>query len=161
MTDKKKIIDGWIATARVNIAKFQRSPLHEQLRTDTRDRWTQLYEFHTEIALKALENRFWEAHWQEQRPERMSATQSPEGCLELGTAKSPNRTTIGSINDYTYRLVAYTQVGVLPDGLREQVRHRCHNRKCICPDHLQIGYPEQNRKDDKERNYAGRDARGG
>ena len=160
MTNKKKTIDRWTARARANIAKFQRSPFHEQLRTDTRDRWTALLEFQSESALKALEARFWEARWQVQKPARMSTSQSLEGCIELGTAKSPTRTTIGSINDYTYRLVAYTHAGVLPDGGGEQVRHRCHNRKCFNPDHLQIGSPEQNREDDKERNYAGRDARG-
>ncbi|WP_411572585.1 hypothetical protein [Thalassobacter stenotrophicus] len=45
-------------------------------------------------------------------------------------------------------------------GDREVVRHLCHNRACVCPDHLAIGSYQQNTQDENERRYAGRDSQG-
>jgi hypothetical protein len=64
------------------------------------------------------------------------------------------------VEDYLYRFVALVLSAILPYK-GEVVKHRCHNRKCIRPEHLQIGLPEENRADDAERIYAGRLARGG
>ena len=43
---------------------------------------------------------------------------------------------------------------------REVVRHLCHNRACVCPDHLQIGTQQENRQDEYERVYSGKDSQG-
>jgi len=37
-----------------------------------------------------------------------------------------------------------------PAAADEVVRHRCHNRRCVNPDHLQIGSRAANKHDDWE-----------
>ena len=112
------------------------------------------------IALAECEFYFKKVHKPELRPRSMSNSQSHTECWELGTQKSPQRVKCLCVEDYLYRFVALVLSATLPYK-GEVVRHRCHNRKCIRPEHLQIGLPEENRADDAERIYAGRLARGG
>ena len=112
------------------------------------------------IALAECEFYFKKVHKPEQRPRSMSNSQSHTECWELGTQKSPQRVKCLCVEDYLYRFVALVLSATLPYK-GEVVRHRCHNRKCIQPEHLQIGLPEENRADDAVRIYAGRLARGG
>jgi len=55
-----------------------------------------------------------------------------------------------------HRLALWMATGVQPVGF---VLHRCHNRKCVNPDHLYEGTHEQNMKDRAAsgRNRSGRD----
>mgnify|MGYP002048773411 FL=1 len=62
--------------------------------------------------------------------------------LEAGDKKSPQRVKCLCMEDYLYLFVALVLSATLPyEG--EVIRHRCHNRKCIRPEHLQIGLPEK------------------
>jgi hypothetical protein len=40
--------------------------------------------------------------------------------------------------------------GEIPEGM--VIRHKCDNPRCICPDHLEIGTPQDNNRDKVERN---------
>ena len=154
------LIDDWLNTGRMNLAKFRRSPFHDQLRYDARDAYTKVFEDYADAARAVCAYYLKKAKKPEPRPNSMSNSQSHEGCWELGTQKSPQRIKALGIDDYAYRFVALVLNATLPHE-NEVVRHRCHNRKCIRPDHLQIGSPEENLQDDKERSYAGRDSAGG
>jgi hypothetical protein len=52
------------------------------------------------------------------------------------------------------QMAAYRFVFCVTDQLEatteDVVRHRCHNRSCINPDHLEIGSKEDNKRDDWE-----------
>ena len=45
-----------------------------------------------------------------------------------------------------HRWVYEQEVGAIPDGL--MIRHLCHNKKCVNPDHLEPGTMKDNRQDD-------------
>ena len=45
-----------------------------------------------------------------------------------------------------HRWVYEQSVGPIPDGL--MIRHLCHNKKCVNPDHLEPGTMKENRADD-------------
>ena len=45
-----------------------------------------------------------------------------------------------------HRWVYEQSVGPIPDGL--MIRHLCHNKKCVNPDHLEPGTMKDNRQDD-------------
>ena len=45
-----------------------------------------------------------------------------------------------------HRWVYEQEVGAIPDGL--MIRHLCHNKKCVNPDHLEPGTMKENRADD-------------
>jgi hypothetical protein len=46
-----------------------------------------------------------------------------------------------------YRLV-YCVLSRTPAGQDEVVRHRCHNRRCVNPEHLVLGSRADNKHDD-------------
>jgi len=89
----------------------------------------------------------------------MSASRTLEGCWELKTHNNPKTVGIFNITDYAYRFIPMVLNAELM-GDREVVRHLCHNRACVCPDHLAIGSYQQNTQDENERRYAGRDSQG-
>tara|TARA_B110000211_G_scaffold61096_1_gene68990 strand:- start:930 stop:1214 length:285 start_codon:yes stop_codon:yes gene_type:complete len=89
----------------------------------------------------------------------MSNSRALEGCWELKTHDDPKTITINGFPDYAYRFVPIVLTADLM-GEREAVRHLCHNRACINPDHLLIGTYQQNTQDEAERIYAGRDSKG-
>ena len=45
-----------------------------------------------------------------------------------------------------HRWVYEQEVGAIPDGL--MIRHLCHNKRCVNPDHLEPGTMKDNRQDD-------------
>tara|TARA_B100000767_G_scaffold260909_2_gene271990 strand:+ start:925 stop:1452 length:528 start_codon:yes stop_codon:yes gene_type:complete len=161
-------INAWIDEGKRNLAEFRRSPFHEELRTDVRDHYTGLIEnFQTETLAKVRELLL-EAKIKAPLPPSMSASRTLEGCWELKTHKNPQTITINGfpehgskqpIRDLVYRFVPIVLNAELM-GEREVVRHLCHNRACVCPDHLVIGTYQQNTQDEAERVYAGRDSKG-
>ena len=159
MSDTETLIKAFLQDGRDNLVNFQRSPFHEQLRSANRDNYTRLFEKYPEQALAECEYYLRKAKKLSANPRSMSNSQSFTGCWELGTQKSPQRVECFGVEDYLYRFVALTLTATLPYG-GEVVRHRCHNRKCFRPDHLQIGSFAENKGDDIERIYAGRYARG-
>ncbi|MCA0849207.1 HNH endonuclease [Salipiger thiooxidans] len=76
------------------------------------------------------------------------------GCLILtsecsnGTDNKPGRVHWRGRRQKVYQLVAWGLSGELPTK-RSVVRHLCHNRLCIHPEHLKIGTQAQNLLDQK------------
>lgn len=74
--------------------------------------------------------------------------QTANGCLETGT-ETPRRVRFKGRQLPAYRFV-YCLATRIPAAGDEVVRHRCHNRLCINPDHLQFGTRAYNKHDDWE-----------
>ena len=60
------------------------------------------------------------------------------------------RTNIGNRKYFTHRLAYQLQYGDISESL--VVRHKCDNRKCCNPEHLELGTPSDNRQDVLSRN---------
>ena len=149
----------WLAEGKRNLAEFRKSPFHEELRSANRDHYTNLIENHPIETLAKVEELLMGAKIKEPIPPSMSASRTLEGCWELKTHDKPQTITINRLPDYAYRFVPIILKAELM-GEREVVRHLCHNRACVCPDHLVIGSYKQNTQDEAERKYAGRDSKG-
>ena len=161
MTDEKeKGPKDWLEIADSNLTHFEKSPLHETLRTPRRDTYTAMFE-DKENTLKMLRDLCEGAHKADPAELSMSRIEAPWACWEHGTRKAPLKIALSPKNgprllsEAAYRFVYAAANAVLLDT-GDMVRHQCDNRKCIRPDHLLIGSREQNREDDKRRRYAGK-----
>ena len=152
-------LTAWLAEGERNLAEFRRSPFYDILRTDVRDHYTGLIEKFPAETLAKVRELLLGAKIKDPLPPSMSASRTLEGCWELKTHENPQTITINGFPDYAYRFVPIILKAELM-GEREVVRHLCHNRACVCPDHLVIGSYKQNTQDDAERIYAGRDSKG-
>jgi len=152
-------LNAWIEEGERNLAEFKRSPFHEALRNESRDSYTNLFENHATEALAKVRDLLVAAKITDPLPPSMSASRTLEGCWELKTHNNPKTVGICNITDYAYRFIPMVLNAELM-GEREVVRHLCHNRACVCPDHLAIGSYQQNTQDENERRYAGRDSQG-
>ena len=150
----------WLAEGKRNLAEFRKSPFHEELRSANRDHYTNLIENHPTETLAKVRKLLMGATFKEPLPPSMSASRTLEGCWELKTHDKPQTITINRFPDLAYRFVPTILKAELM-GEREVVRHLCHNRACVCPDHLVFGSFKQNTQDEVERKYAGRDSKGG
>ena len=159
MKTKDTKITAWLEEGRRNLAKFRRSPFHDNLRTTVRDHYTNLIENFPKEALAEVEKLLQEAKVIEPLPSSMSASRTIESCWVLKSHKNPKMITVKGYTDYAYRFIAIVLNTELMSD-REVVRHLCHNRACVCPDHLQIGTQQENRLDEYERVYSGRDSEG-
>ena len=149
----------WLTEGKRNLAEFQRSPFHDTLRTEIRDHYTNLFENFPNETLAKVEALLRAAKIEEPLSPSMSASRTLEGCWELNTQDKPKTVTVNGTTDYAYRFIPMVLNAELM-GEREVVRHLCHNRACVCPDHLVIGSYQQNTQDEDERRYAGRDSEG-
>ena len=149
----------WLAEGKRNLAEFRKSPFHEELRSANRDHYTNLIENHPTETLAKVEELLMGAKIKDPLPSSMSASRTLEGCWELKTHNKPQTITINRFPDYAYRFIPIILNAELM-GEREVVRHLCHNRACVCPDHLVFGSYKQNTQDEAERKYAGRDSKG-
>jgi hypothetical protein len=149
----------WLREGERNLAEFKRSPFHEELRNESRDSYTNLFEKHPTEALSKVRDLLVAAKITDPLPPSMSASRTLEGCWELKSHDKPKTIGICGITDYAYRFIPMVLNAELM-GEREVVRHLCHNRACVCPDHLAIGSYQQNTQDENERRYAGRDSQG-
>ena len=70
----------------------------------------------------------------------------------IDPTKTPKRVTWKGKRLYAYQLLCVALQGVLPRR-DEVVRHRCHNRRCINPEHLQLGTQQDNIHDERVRQY--------
>lgn len=77
------------------------------------------------------------------------------GCLVTNTA-TPRKLRFRDGQDRAYRFV-YCITAQLAASSEQVVRHRCHNRRCINPDHLIIGDRRDNLRDEWERRANGVD----
>ena len=123
----------------VEVAKSHSRTLSRLLRNDTRDWWEQTLTIHREELLDKL------------REILSVTTETQDGCLEVPT-KTPKRVTWKGKRLYAYQLLCVASQGVLPRQ-DEVVRHRCHNRRCITPEHLQLGTQQDNIHDERTRQY--------
>ena len=153
------LLDTWLQEGQRNLAEFRRSLFHEELRNESRDSYTNLFENHATEALEKVRELLVSAKIADPLPASMSASRTLEGCWELKTPNNPKTVGICNITDYAYRFIPMVLNAELM-GEREVVRHLCHNRACVCPDHLAIGSYQQNTQDENERRYAGRDSQG-
>lgn len=153
------LLTTWLREGKSNLAEFERSPFHESLRNETRDSYTNLFENHAKEALAKVRELLLSAKITDPLPASMSASRTLEGCWELKTHNNPKTVGICNITDYAYRFIPMVLNAELM-GEREVVRHLCHNRACVCPDHLTICSYQQNTQDENERRYAGRDSQG-
>jgi hypothetical protein len=82
----------------------------------------------------------------------------PNGCWEWTAGRSPKgygTVVDGGKTQRTHRVAWKAVNGAIPDGLI--VRHKCDNRPCCNPDHLELGTLVDNNRDRDER---GRGAKG-
>jgi hypothetical protein len=77
----------------------------------------------------------------------LSATRDANGCLVTPTA-SPAKVRFRGEQDRAYRFVFCVR-HQLAASSREVVRHRCNNRLCVNPDHLELGDRRDNLEDDR------------
>ena len=159
MSSREDKISDWLNEGRRNLAKFSRSPFHDNLRTDVRDHYTNLIENFPKKTLAEVEKLLQEAKVIEPLPSSMSASRTTESCWVLKSQNNPKKITVNGFEDYAYRFIEIVlNTEMMSD--REVVRHLCHNRACVCPDHLQIGTQQENRQDEYDRVYSGRDSEG-
>ena len=159
MDSREAQLHSWIEEGKRNLAEFRRSPFHEELRSVWRDHYTNLIENHPTVALAKVRKLLVKAKVKDPLPPSMSASRTLEGCWELKTHEKPQAITINKHRDLAYRFIPIILNAELM-GEREVVRHLCHNRACVCPDHLVIGSYKQNTQDEAERRYSGRDSKG-
>lgn len=76
----------------------------------------------------------------------LATTDSTEGCWETHT-QTPARLVYRGRRIYAYQLVYWSKNTLLP-SYGEVVRHKCHNRRCINPDHLAHGTQRDNIDDE-------------
>ena len=80
-----------------------------------------------------------------------TTTETQDGCLEV-PPKTSKRVTWKGKRLYAYQLLCGASQGV-PPRQDEVVRHRCHNRRCNNPEHLQLVTQQDNTHDDITRQY--------
>ena len=152
-------LNAWLAEGERNLAECRRSPFHEELLSTNGDHYTNLIENHPAETSAKVRELLMSAKVKEPLPPSMSASRTLEGCWELKTRENPQTIKINRFPDYAYRFIPIVLNAELM-GEREVVRHLCHNRACVNPDHLVIGSYKQNTQDDAERIYSGRDSKG-
>ena len=123
----------------VEVAKSHSRTLSRLLRNNTWDWWEQALTTYRAEFLGKL------------REILSVTTETQDGCLEVAT-KTPKRVTWKGKRLYAYQLLCVASQGVLPRQ-DEVVRHRCHNRRCINPEHLQLGTQQDNIHDERTRQY--------
>lgn len=82
--------------------------------------------------------------WHPGIPARYAKSIHPEpmsGCWLCCTVRAGGYAGLGGRNRYAHRVVYELLVGRIPAGLH--VHHRCHNRACCNPDHLELVRPSE------------------
>lgn len=107
---------------------------HFMFLDDSEQRWMDIHANHSAEA-EALANRL-----------VSEGTPTEEGCIVTNT------TTVRKVrfrgDQYSaYRFIYCALNGEVP-SYHDVIRHRCHNRLCINPDHLQKGTRADNQRDD-------------
>ncbi|SDJ39010.1 HNH endonuclease [Lutimaribacter saemankumensis] len=91
-----------------------------------------------------------ENHLEEARQRALSLTEDAReddrGCLVTDTEK-PRKVRFRGRQVDAYRFI-YCVLNQAIASRDHVIRHRCHNRLCINPDHLEIGSQADNKRDD-------------
>ncbi|PCH72226.1 MAG: hypothetical protein COC12_06470 [Rhodobacteraceae bacterium] len=132
----------WLNEGRMNLSGFYRTEYHDGLHNLSRDYWTKVFEEHSDAAIARVSDLLHEA------------TLQADGCMVLG-AKTPRKVKFRGSRKYAYQFV-HTVLGAILASYEDVVRHTCHNRNCIRPDHLIGGTRADNYQDEQERQYLGR-----
>jgi Zinc-binding loop region of homing endonuclease len=135
-------IQRWLDVGRNNLAEHYRTEFHDNLRNPSRDYWTNVFEAHADDALERVAGLLQEAKLRS------------DGCMVLG-GKTPRKVKFKGGRKYAYQFV-HTVLSAMEASYQDVVRHTCHNRNCIRPDHLIGGTRAQNYQDERERRYLGR-----
>ncbi|QFT80053.1 hypothetical protein FIU89_05455 [Roseovarius sp. THAF27] len=77
-----------------------------------------------------------------------NAVKQEDGCFVTNTERPQKIRFHGRTID-AYRFICCVLTGEVASRDRV-VRHRCHNRRCVNPDHLRIGSQRDNKHDDWE-----------
>jgi len=89
-------------------------------------------------------------HKEEARQRALSliaeATRTDTGCLVTNTT-AIRKVRFQGAQFAAYRFIYCTLNDAAP-SFEEVIRHRCHNRRCINPAHLEIGSRADNKQDD-------------
>lgn len=80
---------------------------------------------------------------------------SDSGCLVTATTK-PRKVRFRGGQDRAYRFI-FCVANHLAPTRHQVVRHRCHNRRCLNPAHLELGDRMENLLDERERQANGVD----
>jgi len=91
------------------------------------------------------------ANYQEEARERAltliaAGTRTDTGCIVTDTA-AIRKVRFHSAQYAAYRFI-YCVLNDVSPSFEEVIRHRCHNRRCINPAHLEIGSRADNKRDD-------------
>ena len=86
----------------------------------------------------------------------LDQTRTDENGCRVTETRQPRKVRFRGGQDRAYRFVFYVLNGRVPYE-EEVVRHLCHNRLCINPNHLTTGERGDNRHDDLLRNAYGID----
>jgi len=113
----------------------QKSP-HPYLEDDSEERFRNVIENHLEEAQQRAFSLIREAREDE------------KGCLVTDTAK-PRKVRFLGHQWEAYRFI-YCVLNEEIASRDHVIRHRCHNRCCINPEHLEIGSQADNKRDDWE-----------
>lgn len=135
-------IQTWLDGGRKNLSEHYRTEFHANLSNPSRDYWTKIFEDHADEALAKVAELLIEAEVQ------------ADGCMVLG-GKTPRKVKFNGSRKYAYQLV-HTVLTAMETSYQDVVRHTCHNRNCIRPDHLISGSRAENYQDERERRYLGR-----
>lgn len=138
----KPEIQAWLADGRRNLSEHYRTEFHESLSNPSRDYWTYVFEDHAEAAIARVSDLLSEAEVLADR------------CMVLG-GKTPRRVKFRGGRKYAYQFV-HTVLTAMLASYEDVVRHTCHNRNCIRPDHLTSGTRADNYQDERQRIYLGR-----
>lgn len=107
---------------------------HFMFLDDSEQRWMDIHENHSAEA-EALANRL-----------VSEGTRTEEGCIVTNT------TTVRKVRFQGQQYAAYRFIYCALNrevpSYHDVIRHRCHNRLCINPDHLQKGTRADNQRDD-------------
>lgn len=123
------------------MSEHYRTEFHENLSNPARDYWTDIFENYADEAIAKVSDLLIEAELQ------------ADGCMVLGN-KTPRKIKFKGERKYAYQLVN-TVLLAMEASFEDVVRHTCHNRNCIRPDHLISGTRAENYQDEQERRYLG------